>query len=147
MHLLGLNAQQQQTAAVAEAKFWSIVDANPGLRNSKGGVVGRNTSFSKFTNSFDMRVSQEVPGLFGNNKGSLTLDILNVGNLIKKSWGRVDEVGFGTGGNTRRWINYAGIDPATGKMIYSVNDAGDFTTKQNRGESQWAMQITAKYEF
>jgi hypothetical protein len=32
-------------------------------------------------------------------------------------------------------------------MIYSVNDPGDYTTKQTRGESQWAMQITAKYEF
>lgn len=142
-----LTAYQQQTAAAAEAKFWSIVDGEPGLRNSKGGVVGRNAAYSKFTNSFDVRVSQEVPGFFGNNKGTLTLDILNFGNLINKRWGRVDEVAFGTGGNTRRWINYAGIDPTTGKMIYSVNDPGDYTTKQSRGESQWAMQITAKYEF
>jgi hypothetical protein len=142
-----LTAYQQQTAAVAEAKFWSIVDANPGLRDSKGGVVGRNSSTSKFTNSFDVRVSQEVPGLFSGHKGSVTLDILNFGNLINKRYGRIDEIGFGTGGNTRRWINYAGIDPATGKMIYSVNDPGDYVTKQTRGESQWAMQITAKYEF
>lgn len=142
-----LNAFQQQTAAEAEAKFWSIVDANPSLRNYKGQVVGRNKAFSPFVNSFDVRVSQEVPGFFGNNKGVLTLDILNFGNLINKRWGRIDEVGFGTGGTTRRWINYAGIDPATGKMIYSVNDPSDYTTKQTRGESQWAMQITAKYEF
>jgi hypothetical protein len=142
-----LTAYQQQTAAAAEAKFWSIVDANPSLRNSKGSVVGRNAAFSPFVNSFDVRVSQEIPGLFANNKGSLTLDILNFGNLINKKWGRIDEVGFGTGGTTRRWINYAGIDPTTGKMIYSVNDPGDYTTKQTRGESQWAMQITAKYEF
>jgi len=142
-----LSAWQQQTAAAAEAKFWSIVNANPGLSKYKGRVVGRNTSFSPFVNSFDVRVSQEIPGLFGKQKGTLTLDILNVGNLIKSNWGRIDEVGFGTGGATRRWINYAGIDPSTGKMIYSVNDPTDYTTKQTRGESQWAMQITAKYEF
>jgi hypothetical protein len=142
-----LTAYQQQTAAAAEAKFWEIVNNHKGLRDSKGGVVGRNTSYSKFTNSFDVRVSQEVPGIFGKQKGTLTLDILNFGNLINKRWGRVDEVAFGTGGNTRRWINYAGIDPTTGKMIYSVNDPTDYTTKQTRGESQWAMQITAKYEF
>jgi hypothetical protein len=142
-----IDAYTAQTSAAAEAKFWSIVDANPGLRNSKGKVVGRNSSFSPFVNSFDVRVSQEVPGFFGNNKGTLTLDILNFGNLINKRWGRIDEVGFGTGGATRRWINYAGIDPSTGKMVYSVNDPGDLTTKQNRGESQWAMQLTAKYEF
>jgi hypothetical protein len=142
-----LTAYQQQTAAAAEAKFWEIVNSQKGLRDSKGGVVGRNTSYSKFTNSFDVRVSQEVPGIFGKQKGTLTLDILNFGNLVNKRWGRVDEVAFGTGGNTRRWVNYAGIDPTTGKMIYSVNDPGDYTTKQTRGESQWAMQITAKYEF
>lgn len=142
-----LTAYQQQTAAAAEAKFWEIVNSQPGLSKARGGVVGRNTAYSKFTNSFDVRVSQEVPGLFGKQKGTVTLDILNFGNLISKRWGRIDEIGFGTGGNTRRWINYAGIDPATGKMIYSVNDPGDYTTKQTRGESQWAMQITAKYEF
>ncbi|CAM3828424.1 TonB-dependent receptor [Roseateles saccharophilus] len=142
-----IDAFTASTSAAAEAKFWSIVDANPSLRNSKGKVVGRNAAFSPFVNSFDVRVSQEVPGLFGNNKGTITLDILNVGNLIKKEWGRIDEVGFGTGGATRRWINYAGIDPTTGKMVYAVNDPSDYTTKQTRGESQWAMQITAKYEF
>ncbi len=142
-----LDALMASTSSVAEAKFWSIVDANPGLRNSKGKVVGRNASFSPFVNSFDVRVSQEVPGFFGNNKGTITLDILNFGNLINKRWGRIDEVAFGTGGATRRWINYGGIDPATGKMIYAVNDPSDYTTKQTRGESQWAMQITAKYEF
>jgi len=142
-----IDAFTAQTSAAAEAKFWSIVDANPGLRNSKGKVVGRNASFSPFVNSFDVRVSQEVPGFFGNNKGTITLDVLNIGNMINKRWGRIDEVGFGTGGATRRWINYAGIDPTTGKMVYAVNDPGDYTTKQTRGESQWAMQITAKYEF
>lgn len=142
-----IDAFTAATSAAAEAKFWSIVDANPGLRNSKGSVVGRNASFSPFVNSFDVRISQEVPGFFGNNKGTITLDILNFGNLINKRWGRIDEVGFGTGGTTRRWINYAGIDPTTGKMVYAVNDPTDYTTKQTRGESQWAMQITAKYEF
>jgi len=142
-----IDAFTAATSAAAEAKFWSIVDANPGLRNSKGKVVGRNASFSPFVNSFDVRVSQEVPGFFGNNKGTITLDILNIGNLINKRWGRIDEVAFGTGGATRRWINYAGIDPTTGKMVYAVNDPGDYTTKQTRGESQWAMQLTAKYEF
>ncbi|MBW8890742.1 MAG: TonB-dependent receptor [Burkholderiales bacterium] len=96
-----IDAFTAQTSAAAEAKFWSIVDANPGLRNSKGKVVGRNASFSPFVNSFDVRVSQEMPGIFGNNKGTLTFDILNFGNLINKRWGRIDEVAFGTGGATQ----------------------------------------------
>ena len=142
-----LSAYQKSTAAAAEAKFWSVVDSESGLSDSKGGVVGRNTSFSKFTSSFDLRMSQELPGLFGNNRGVVTLDILNFGNMLNKKWGHIEEVGFGTGGNVRNFVNYAGIDPATGKMIYSVNDPSTYTTKQTRGESQWAAQVTLRYEF
>ena len=140
-----------QTAAAssvaAEAKFWSIVDSDPSLRKAKGGATGRNTAFSQFTNSFDVRLSQEIPGFFGNHKGVLALDILNVGNLISNRYGRIDEIGFsdGSGGQVRRFVNYAGIE--NGKVVYSVNDPFTMTTKQNKGESQWAVQITARYEF
>ncbi|MFN3303593.1 MAG: TonB-dependent receptor domain-containing protein [Roseateles sp.] len=135
------------SGAEAEAKFWSIVNSEESLRNAKGGVVGRNTARSKFANSFDLRISQEVPGLFAQHKGTLALDIFNVGNLISKRYGRIDEIGFsdGSGGQVRRFVNYAGIQD--GKPVYSVNDPFTFTTKQNKGESQWALQVTARYEF
>ena len=77
-----------------EQKFWDVVNANKVLRNSAGGVVGRNTDFAPWTNSFDMRISQEIPGMFGRNKASFSLDILNVGNLLNKKWGHINEVGF-----------------------------------------------------
>uniref|UniRef100_UPI00286BA3E8 TonB-dependent receptor domain-containing protein n=1 Tax=Roseateles sp. TaxID=1971397 RepID=UPI00286BA3E8 len=135
------------SGAAAEAKFWSIVDSESSLSNSKGGVVGRNTARSKFANSFDTRISQEIPGFFGNHKGVVSLDIFNFANLLNKSWGRIDEIGFsdGTGGQVRKFVNYAGIE--NGKMVYSVNDPFTLTTRQNKGESQWAMQVTVRYEF
>nr|WP_316644244.1 TonB-dependent receptor [uncultured Roseateles sp.] len=138
-----------ESSVEAENKFWSIVDGEKSLRDAKGGVVKRNTAFSKFTNSFDVRISQELPGLFANHKGVVSLDILNFGNLINRRWGRIDEIGFrdGSGGYSRSLVNFAGIDPATGKVVYSVADPGDYTTKQNKGESQWAIQVTLKYEF
>lgn len=141
-----LSAFQQQTAAEAEANFWAIVESEPGLRHAKGRVVGRNSAYSKFTNSFDVRVSQEVPGLFNKHKGVLTLDILNFGNLLNKRWGRIDEAPFNAG-NSRSFVRYAGVDPTTGKVIYSVNTPQDYINKQTRGESSWAVQVTAKYEF
>lgn len=137
------------SGTAAEAKFWSIVDANKSLSSAKGRAVGRNSAFSQFTNSFDLRLSQEVPGLFAGHKGVITLDLMNIGNMLNSKWGRIDEVSFrdGSGGNVRRFVNFAGIDPATGKMIYSVADPDAPTIKQNKGESQWAAQITARYEF
>ena len=137
------------TAAAAEEKFWTVVDANASLSESKGTVVSRNSAFSPITHQFDLRISQEVPGFFPKHKGIFSFDILNIGNLFNKEWGRIDEVNFQDqrGANTRNFVNFAGIDPATGKMIYAVNDPADLTTKQNKGESQWALQVTLKYEF
>ena len=78
------------------------------------------------------------------------------GNLLNKRWGRIDEVGFNAGtiggvnsrgGNARSFVNYAGIS-ADGKYIYNTQTTNeDFTTKQTKGESQWAAQITLRYEF
>jgi hypothetical protein len=137
------------TAAEAEQKFWSVVETSSALRESRGGVVKRNTDFSPFTNQFDLRISQEVPGFSPKHRGIFTFDFLNVGNMINKEWGRINEVSFrdGAGGLARQFVNYAGIDQATGKMVYAVNDPSDLTLKQAKGESQWAVQITAKYQF
>ncbi|RZL37767.1 MAG: TonB-dependent receptor [Rubrivivax sp.] len=62
-------------------------------------------------------------------------------------YGRIDEIGFsdGTGGQVRKFVNYAGVE--NGKTVYAVNDPFTYTTKQFKGESQWAMQVTARYEF
>ncbi len=135
------------SSAAAEAKFWQIVNDNEPLRNSMGRVVSRNNDFGKFANNVDVRVSQEVPGFLAGHKGVISLDFLNFGNLLNKRWGRIDEMTFndGTGGFSRRWVNYAGIQD--GKPVYSVNDPFEFVTKNNRGESAWAMQVTLKYEF
>lgn len=131
-----------------ENRFWDIVNANPRLRAAAGGVAKRNTDFSPWSNNIDMRISQEVPGFFKGNKGVFTFDILNLGNLLNKKWGRIDEVAFnGNGGQTRSFVNFVGIDP-NGRYIYSVDTKPtDFVTRQLRGESQWALQITARYEF
>ena len=108
----------------------------------------RNGSFAPFVNNFDLRLSQELPGFAIGHKGVITLDILNVGNLMNKKWGRIDEVSFVTaaGGVSRSFVNYGGLD-AQGRYIYNMGSTEDYVTKQSRGESQWAAQITLKYEF
>lgn len=131
-----------------EDRFWAIVNANPDLAHSAGGVAKRNGSFSPFTNSFDMRVSQEIPGLFEKNKGVFTLDFFNVGNLINRNWGHINEMAFSSsGGQVRNFVDYAGID-AQGRYIYSVrNNVKNYDVRQASGESQWSIQATVKYEF
>jgi hypothetical protein len=136
------------TSRPNEDKFWSFVNANPDLRKAAGGVVSRNDSFAPWTNSFDLRISQEVPGFFKGNKGIFTLDMFNIGNMINRKWGRINEVGFqANGGQARSFVDYVGLD-AQNRYIYQVRDkVEDYDVRQVKGESQWAIQATVKYEF
>ncbi|MED5598058.1 TonB-dependent receptor [Janthinobacterium sp. P210006] len=131
-----------------EDRFWAVVNGNADLRSAAGSVTQRNSSFSPWTNSFDMRVSQEVPGFFKGNKGVFTMDFFNVGNMINRKWGRINEMAFrSAGGQTRSFVDFVGLDDK-GRYIYQVRDkVDDYTVRQQKGESQWAIQATVKYEF
>jgi hypothetical protein len=132
-----------ETPAQAEAAFWEIVEANPGLASAKGGLVGRNNNFAPWVNNFDLRLAQELPGFMKDHKVSFTFDILNFGNLLNKKWGRIDEIGFSS---NRSFVNYNGLD-SSGKYIYSLGTTEDLVTRQVSGESQWAVQLTLRYAF
>jgi hypothetical protein len=131
-----------------EQKFWDIVNGEKDLRNAAGGVVRRNGSFAPWTNSIDLRISQEIPGFFSRNKASFSLDFLNFGNLLNKKWGRINEVGFqSAGGQARSFVDYVGLD-AQGRYIYAMRpQVENLDVRQAKGESQWAIQATVKYEF
>jgi len=73
---------------------------------------------------------------------------MNFGNLLNKKWGRTEEISFqSNGGMARSFVDFAGLD-ASGKYIYVVrNDVERQDLKQAKGESQWAIQATLRYEF
>jgi hypothetical protein len=129
--------------AAEEARFWEVVNAHGALKGAAGGVVGRNNAYGRWVNTFDMRLAQELPGFMKGHKASLVLDIFNFGNLVNKKWGRTDEIAFPS---NRSFVNYAGRD-AQGRYIYSMGNVEDFDTRQAAGESQWAVQVTLRYEF
>ena len=141
--------------AANEARFWSVVNASPELSRNKGRVLSRNSDSAPWVNSWDLRVSQELPGFTTKHKAVLSLDVLNFGNLLNSGWGRINETGFNggniggvlnRGGNARSFVNYAGI--SGGKYVYNTqNFVEDFVAKQDRLESQWTAQITLRYEF
>jgi len=131
-----------ENAAQAEAAFWSVVDAHPALSAARGGVVGRNNEYAPWVNNVDLRISQELPGFSAKHRTTVSMDILNFGNLLNKKWGRIDEIGFPS---NRSFVNYAGIED--GKYVYLLGTTEDFVTRQTKGESQWAVQFTLRYSF
>jgi hypothetical protein len=135
------------TSHANEQKFWDIVNANDVLKKNAGRVVGRNEDFAPWTNNIDLRLSQEIPGAMAGHKATFTLDFLNFGNMLNKKWGHINEVGFqSNGGQARSFVNYAGM--VDGKYVYQLTPSLETVDiRQVKGESQWAVQATLKYEF
>ena len=129
----------------AEA-FWNTI-TRLGLDRYAGTFVPRNSSFSPWTNSFDFRISQELPGFFRDHKAEIWLDVLNVGNLLNKDWGHIDEIFFQSdGGQARSFVNFAGITP-DGRYRYDVVNLETAGRRDRNAESRWALQLGFRYRF
>ena len=149
--------------APMEAAFFSWLNENPDYKRYAGRVAPANAFRAGFTHSFDLRLSQQLPGFFEGHRSSLSLDFNNIGNLLNKNWGLIDDFGFFS---TARVASYAGVCGAVGTSPTAVCKPGDvgkyvynFTTadqpqiqennndKGNTGVSRWSVLATFKYEF
>ena len=150
--------------AAMEASFFDWLDEHPEIKRYAGRVVPANAMRAGFTHNFDLRISQELPGFFEGHKSSISLDINNVGNLLNKNWGLIDDYGFFT---TARVASLTGICKAAGtsptapcgaddigKYVYNWTGAFDEPAiqennndKGNTAVSRWSVLATFKYEF
>lgn len=133
--------------AAMESAWFQYATSNPDLVGYAGRVVEANRHRSPWVNNIDLRITQELPGLFADHKSEIWIDVMNVGNLLNKDWGRIEEVGFPF---DRGVVSFAGINPTTGKYIYNFNPAlvdSDMVLRDNRGESRWGAQIGFRYKF
>ncbi|MBB1116339.1 TonB-dependent receptor [Stenotrophomonas sp. W1S232] len=137
--------------AAMEKQFFDWLANNPELAAYQGQIAPANGFRSSWVNNFDVRISQELPGFFKGHKSEIALDIMNVGNLLNKDWGLIEDYGFYA---TRRVANYAGIDPATGKYVYNFTGSTDNEAVQennndkgNTAVSRWSMMLSFKYKF
>lgn len=137
--------------AQMEQAFFDWLSQNPELQKYRGQIAPANAFRAKWVNSFDVRFSQELPGFMKGHKTELSLDIMNIGNLLNKKWGLIDDYGFNS---TRRVASYAGIDPATGKYVYHFSGSTDSSQiqennndKGNTGVSRWSVMLGLKYKF
>ncbi|WOB49792.1 TonB-dependent receptor [Xanthomonas hydrangeae] len=131
-------------SAAEEQAFWSYIEGNEYLAARRGQVAERNGARNSWINQFDLHIEQEIPGFFKDNKASVWLDVMNVGNLLNKKWGRVEEYGFP---GMRGVAEYGGIDAASGKYVYRFNTPDQSTVYDDRGISRWALQLGFRYQF
>ncbi len=140
------------TGGLTWAQVDGFIRAN-GLDKYRGQVAPRNAFTNRFVDTLDLRLAQEVPGLFSGHKGTASIDFKNFLNLINNKWGRDDELG----GFPNNGVVAAGVDPATGKYVYSpasgtTRSANNIfiarnTTNAFRDASVWRIQVGLKYDF
>ena len=131
-----------------EQAFFTWLQANPELAKYAGGVAPTNGFRGSFVNTFDVRLSQELPGFFKGHKSEIWLDIQNVGNLINKDWGNIYDYGFFA---DSRVATLQGI--YQGKYVYNYRFADEPTVANgdadgfDQGISQWSLQLGFRYKF
>jgi hypothetical protein len=133
---------------VMQANFFTWLAGNKDLAPIAGSVAPANGFTAAWVNTFDMRVSQELPGFFKGHKSEIWIDVQNIGNMLNKKWGNIYDYGY-----------YADSRVATvqgiykGKYVYNYRSA-DVPTVANgdsdgfdQGVSQWSVQVGFKYKF
>lgn len=88
----------------------AYIDQDPYLSKMRGKYVERNGANLPWQHQFDLRIAQDIGGIFKGTKNriQLTFDIFNVGNLLNNDWGRsyfvnndaYELIGFRNGGYT-----------------------------------------------
>jgi outer membrane receptor for ferrienterochelin and colicin len=146
-------AYSANSSGADRAAFERFVREVATLNENQGTTAERNTENSPNVNQFDLRITQDLPGFFGDNRAQVFVDIQNIGNLINKDWGQIDEIGFPYNQQIAR---FAGVD-ASGRVVYDVanyvneaNGAESFPRPGRRdgvAESRWAIQVGFRYEF
>jgi hypothetical protein len=115
-----------------------------GLDAYRGQIVPRNASRLPWSNQLDFRAAVNVP--FGKRRLELSMDVLNLINLIDGGSGRNQFLA----NQVTSPIQYAGIDAASGKPIYNIATLmlptyTQFTTDDLR--SRWQAQFGARFRF
>lgn len=87
------NGNVLYTADEQSKAFWEFVNNDPYLSSHKGQYARANDAQMPWLNRFDLRVTQtfNLANLIGtknhNEKIQLSLDLMNVGNLLNSNWG------------------------------------------------------------
>jgi hypothetical protein len=125
------------------ATFDAFIKGDPGLNDYRGKIAPRNSSREPWNHGLDARLAQDLPiPALKNNQLQLTLDVINLLNLMNKDWGKTYYI---SNQNDTPWTSY-GIDSATGKQKIGWTPRTNRYVMSQLG-SRWQVQIGVRYKF
>lgn len=128
----------------------SFIDSDKYLKSRKGKYAERNGARMPFSHQFDLKIAQDLFTNIGNtkNKLQLSIDIMNVGNLISSSWGKQFDGSHSFWDNSFKPVNFAGYEAGTKKPTYRLNNLNGNVPYYYRAiESRWSAQVGVRYIF
>ncbi|MDD2279647.1 MAG: carboxypeptidase regulatory-like domain-containing protein [Bacteroidales bacterium] len=111
------------TAAEQATAFWAYVNDNDYLSKRKGEYAERFGHVRPWLHRFDVKVLQDIFTNFGSSKRytlQISLDLLNVGNMISDKWGTYSNTPLANYDNVRP-LTRVGLPTATTAPTFRLN--------------------------
>ena len=113
--------------------------ASEGL--TRGAIQERNAHNADWWTTFDLKFTQELPGLMEGHKSSAFIVFKNIGNMMNDSWGVMNKGAFVGNRMVEATIN------DQGQYVYeSFNKGNEDQEVQNRA-SLWQIRVGINYKF
>jgi hypothetical protein len=113
-----------------------------GLEGYRGEIAPRNAFRGEWYKRIDLRFGQDLPGFARGQKARFFVDVQNVGNLLNRRWGRLEQAPFP---QLVPVVDVA-VDPLTGKYVYS-NLRTERPEQIVVAPSLWRIQLSLMYQF
>jgi hypothetical protein len=134
--------------AVSPAQQWeslnAFIESDPYLKSRRGQYAERNGARMPWEHQFDLRIMQDLGTVFKGSKNALqlSLDVVNVGNLLKKAWGRQ----YFVTNNASTLVTY-NYDATTGGGYTFRAPTDNLAYQVSQFDSRWQAQIGIRYLF
>ena len=149
--LLYVPANASDISLVDPAAWTSLneyIESEECLRNARGSIIERNACREPWQNQLDTRFTFRIPTMRG-QRAEISLDILNVANLLNEEWGVIEFVPNPTIEllELRGWdaANNRGYFQPTSRLRVQDGEADQLSILS--GTSRWQMQLGVRYAF
>lgn len=132
-----------------EAAINAYIEARPDLATRRGRVFPRNAARNPAIHRWDLKLTQDV-NFWRRHRIQLTLDFINIGNMIKDDWGRIYRSDFP---GILSFVNVTNAATAStqGYYVYQASINGNSNSQEQLrdtvGESRWSILAGIKYSF
>lgn len=120
------------------------INDNKDIKEKKGQYIERNSLRAAFEHHFDLQIAQDFNFNIAGRKNTIqvTLDILNIGNLLNRAWGLYNNVSY-----SYSPITVSGVDAEGVPTFQFTKPAGDKLYNISDYNSRWRAQLGVRYIF